>query len=268
MKIEATNLGYKYDGDEKDTLNDLSFIINEGEWVSIIGHNGSGKSTLAKLLIGILTPTRGQIICDGVLMEEENLYDIRKHIGIIYQNPDNQFVATSVEDDIAFGLENLEIPQNEMESIVIKSLEKVSMLDYRTSEPSSLSGGQKQRVAIAGIIAMNTDVVIFDEATSMLDPNGKTDVINIIKELKKEGKTIIMITHDMNEAMLSDRCLVMCDGDIIKDDKPINVMLDLNTLKKTRLEMPSELALYHKLKENNYKDEEVLEKIWELAFKM
>ena len=267
MKLVVKDVSFKYEDTKKDCLKNLSFTISSGEWISIIGHNGSGKSTLSKLLIGILFPDKGEIYFDDLKYTEENLYEIRKHIGIVYQNPDNQFVATSVEDDIAFGLENLCVERDKMKDIIDRSLEAVSMLEFKDKEPSNLSGGQKQRVAIAGILAINPDLFILDESTSMLDPKGRNDFIEVVKKLKEEGKTILMVTHNMNEALLTDRCIVLSDGEIIKDDKTINVLMDYDTLKKTRLEMPSELYLYHELKKRDYKNKEVLDRLWELASK-
>jgi len=265
MELKVENLSYKYEDGDKEALKNLSFTINDGEWVSIIGHNGSGKSTLAKLLIGINSATSGSVYVNGVLVNEDNLYEIRKHIGIVFQNPDNQFVATSLEDDIAFGLENNLVEPKLMKDIIDRSLELVHMNEYKERMPSELSGGQKQRAAIASILAISPDLIIFDEATSYLDPKGRKDFINVLKESKEKGKTILMITHDMNEVMLSDRAIVIADGEIIKDDKTLNVLNDYDTLKKARLEMPSSLYLYHELKRNNYKNKEVLNQIWELA---
>ena len=267
MEVTVNNLYFRYEDEEKDVLKNVSFVIHDKEWISIIGHNGSGKSTLSKLLIGILSPTEGSITYDNLELNDDNLYEIRKHIGIVYQNPDNQFVATSVEDDIAFGLENRCVESQKMASIINESLRRVNMLEYKESSPSSLSGGQKQRVAIAGILALNTDIIILDEATSMLDPKGREDFINLVKELKNAGKTILMITHDMEEALLSDRCIVLNNGEIVKDDSTINVLNDYDTLKMAKLEMPSELYMYHHLKNENYSNKEVLDALWELALK-
>lgn len=267
MAINVKDLYFKYPGEEKDTLKGISFNIKDGEWISIIGHNGSGKSTLAKIFMGIEVPEKGEVNEYGYPLTEDNLYEIRKHLGIIYQNPDNQFVATSVEDDIAFGLENLMVKREDMKEKIDNALKVVSMTSYREAEPSSLSGGQKQRVAIAGILAMNPECIIMDEATSMLDPKGRDELIAVIKELHKTGKTIIMITHNMNEALLADRTIVLSDGQIIKDDTSLNVLNDEKVLKDARLEMPSALALYHMLKNNGYMNEEVLKTLWELASK-
>ena len=267
MSITVKDLYFKYEGEEKDAINGISFDVHDGEWVSIIGHNGSGKSTLAKILIGIEAPEKGDVIEFGLSLSEENLYEIRKHIGIVYQDPDNQFVATSVEDDIAFGLENLLVPQSEMKERIMNALKAVNMTDYLESEPSMLSGGQKQKVAIAGILAMNPECIIMDEATSMLDPEGRDDLLKVIGDLHKSGKTIITITHNMNEALRSDRIIVLSDGQILKDDTAMNVMNDSTVLKQARLEMPSDLYVYHALRENLYSNEEVLSALWESASK-
>ena len=267
MSIRVENLTFRYEGEEKDVLKNISFTISDGEWVSIVGHNGSGKSTLARLLIGIEEPTSGSIYINDTLLNEESSYELRKHLGIVFQNPDNQFVASTIEDDIAFGLENSLVPKDEMKDRIDKALKEVKMMEFIDSSPDELSGGQRQRAAIAGILAINTDTIIFDEATSMLDPEGRDDIINIMMNLHKNGKTIIMITHNMDEASLTDRTIVMCDGKIIKDDTTFNVMNDLDTLKASRLEMPSELYLYHLLKKKEYKNKEVLNALWELASK-
>ncbi len=267
MKLEVNNVYFRYDTENKSVLSDVSFTIDKPEWITILGHNGSGKSTLSKLLIGIISPTKGSILVDGVEVKEENLYEIRKKIGIVFQNPENQFVSTCVEDDIAFGLECLEVPQEEMDPIIDSCLEQVGMSGFRKRAPSDLSGGQKQRIAIADLLAINPELFILDEATSMLDPKGRKNFIDVVKKLKEQGKTILMITHNMDEAILSDRCIVLNQGKIVKDGPTLEVLNDYDTLKGTRLEMPSELYLYHKLKENNYSNEEVLTALWESASK-
>ena len=267
MKIVFDNVKFQYDSMKRNVLKGISFTIDKPQWISIIGHNGSGKSTLAKILVGLLSPTFGSIYVNDIELNEENLYEIRKHIGIVFQNPDNQFVATSVEDDIAFGLENNLIEREEMIKRVDDVLNLVSMKEFKNEMPSNLSGGQKQRVAIAGILAINPEIYILDEATSMLDPKGREDFLKIVKMLKEEGKTIIMITHDMNEALLTDRCIVLKDGEIIKDAKTIECLNDYELLKSSRLEMPCSLYVYHELKEKNYDNKEVLNALWESALK-
>ena len=264
LKLE--NIYFEY---EKDTpiLKDVSFSVEKGEWISIIGHNGSGKSTLAKLIIGLLEKKSGNIYIDDQELNVDTLYDLRKKVGIIFQNPDNQFVGTTVIDDVAFGMENLCIPKEEMFKRIDYYLDKVKMMEFKDSEPHRLSGGQKQRVAVAGILAMKTDIIILDESTSMLDPEGRNDLINTLETIKQEGKTIITITHDMKEALLSDRIIVLKDGCLIKDGSREEVMQDEELLKSSKLELPVSLKMYFTLKEKGYKDEKVLNKLWELTFK-
>ena len=267
MSIIVKDLTYKYEDAASNALNGISFTIGNSEWVSIIGHNGSGKSTLAKILVGILEKEKGDVNMFGYELNEENLYEIRKHIGIVHQNPDNQFVSTIVKDDIAFGLENLCVPQEEMDPIIDKTLSTLNMSSFKERNVSNLSGGERQKIAIAGILAMNLDYIIFDEATSMLDPIGRRDLINLIKELNREGKTIIMITHDMSEALLSDRCIVLSQGKIIKDDTPINVLNDEACIKEANLEETRSLYIYNRLKEKGYSRKEVLDVLWQLNLK-
>jgi len=210
--IKFINTSYRYEADEGEAplplaVDGVSLAINRGELVAILGHNGSGKSTLAKLSNAILLPTEGKVLVDGMdSSEEENEYPIRKTVGLVFQNPDNQIVATIVEEDVAFGPENLGVPPDEIRQRVDDALKAVGMYDFRLREPHKLSGGQKQRVAIAGIIAMLTDCIVFDEPTAMLDPAGRREVLNVIKKLNREmGKTIVFITHFMDEAVQADR---------------------------------------------------------------
>ena len=268
MPIIVKDLVYKYEDQKTNAIDGISFTISDNEWVSIIGHNGSGKSTLAKILIGILEKKSGDVNMFSYDLNEENMYEIRRHIGIVHQNPDNQFVSSIVKDDIAFGLENLCIEPSLMDSIIDESLSKVHMSLFKDREVSSLSGGERQKIAISSILAMNLDYIIFDESTSMLDPYSRDEIISLIQELKNLGKTIIMITHDMTEALKSDRCIVLSHGKIIKDDKPSVVLSDIETLKKSNLESPRALSLYTKLKENHYDNKEVLETLWQLSLKM
>lgn len=268
MPIIVKDLVYKYEDQKTNAIDGISFTINDNEWVSVIGHNGSGKSTLAKILIGILEKKSGDVNMFSYDLNEENMYEIRRHIGIVHQNPDNQFVSSIVKDDIAFGLENLCIEPSLMDSIIDESLSKVHMSLFKDREVSSLSGGERQKIAISSILAMNLDYIIFDESTSMLDPYSRDEIITLIQELKRLGKTIIMITHDMTEALKSDRCIVLSHGKIIKDDKPSVVLSDIETLKKSNLESPRALSLYTKLKENHYDNKEVLETLWQLSLKM
>lgn len=259
--IEVDGLTYIYQ--KKDlALDDISFKINDGEFVSVLGHNGSGKSTLSKILVGLLEPTKGNVTINGLNLNQENINEIRRHIGIVFQNPDNQFVGVTVKHDIAFGMENREIPRDEMLERIDEYIKKVDMLEFLNSEPHKLSGGQKQRVAIAGILALNTDIIILDEATSMLDPEGVLEIKELIKELKGK-KTIISITHDLDFARMSDRVIVLKQGKIIKDCKPEEAFRDIEALKESRLDIPFNLKLYNEALNNNL-DKRVIDAIWEL----
>ena len=210
--IRVNDLDYSY-SQQDHALKGISFEVKDQEWLSILGHNGSGKSTISKLLVGILAPQKGSIYYDDIELTEKTVDKIRNRVGIVFQNPDNQFVGVNVKYDIAFGLENRCVPRSEMQKLIVEYATKVGMQDYLLREPQTLSGGQKQRVAIAGILALNTDVIILDEATSMLDPQGTREIIALIKELKeKYHKTIITITHDLDLARLSDRIIVMKDA--------------------------------------------------------
>ena len=207
--IEVKNLCFSYN-ETKDIIKNISFEINKGDYVTVIGHNGSGKSTLARLLVGLLEAKSGEIKINNLLLNEENVYKIRDKIGIVFQNPDNQFIGSTVRDDIAFGLENHLVPSLEMDAIIDKYANKVGLSSLLDKEPSALSGGQKQRVAIAGVLAMNPEIIIFDEATSMLDPKGKKDIKDIIYKLHKEDSfTVISITHDIEEVLQSNDCIVL-----------------------------------------------------------
>lgn len=239
--IKVENLTYSYD-ENKEVLKNISFKVNKGEWLSIIGHNGSGKSTLAKLLIGLDGLDKGSIYYgenNDVLLSSETVDDIRKKVGIVFQNPDNQFVGATVLHDIAFGMENRNIPRDEMLKRIDKVVKIVGLEDLLSKEPQNLSGGQKQRVAIAGLLAMDLDIIIFDEATSMLDPEGRDDVIKLIKYLNKElKKTVITITHNLEFANLSDYILVLNDGNLILEGKPDYVFKHKEQLEQCGLEIP------------------------------
>lgn len=220
--LEVENLTFKYEEDqEAPTLDGVSFAVQAGEWVSIIGQNGSGKSTTARAIDGLLENVSGNIKIDGQILSSENVWALRQKIGMVFQNPDNQFVGATVEDDVAFGMENQGIPREEMILRVDQALKQVNMLEFKGKEPARLSGGQKQRVAIAGIIALRPEIIILDEATSMLDPTGRAEIMRVIREIKAEyNLTVLSITHDLDEATLSDRVLVMRAGKIIKSAKP------------------------------------------------
>ncbi|CEF51518.1 energy-coupling factor ABC transporter ATP-binding protein [Lactococcus garvieae] len=237
--LEVENLTFKYEEDqEAPTLDGVSFAVQAGEWVSIIGQNGSGKSTTARAIDGLLENVSGNIKIDGQILSSENVWALRQKIGMVFQSPDNQFVGATVEDDVAFGMENQGIPREEMILRVDQALKQVNMLEFKGKEPARLSGGQKQRVAIAGIIALRPEIIILDEATSMLDPTGRAEIMRVIREIKAEyNLTVLSITHDLDEATLSDRVLVMRAGKIIKSAKPeelfgsgedmINIGLDM-----------------------------------------
>ena len=220
--IEIKNLKFKYNQDQTSyTLNDVSFHVKHGEWLSIVGHNGSGKSTTARLIGGLLVADSGQIIVDGQELTEETVWDIRDKIGMVFQNPDNQFVGATVEDDVAFGLENKGLPYKEMVSRVQEALSFVGMMDFKDREPARLSGGQKQRVAIAGIIAMRPSILILDEATSMLDPEGRQELIQYIEDIRQQyGMTVLSITHDLDEVAMSNRVLVLKQGKVESISSP------------------------------------------------
>ncbi|MBE6137658.1 MAG: energy-coupling factor transporter ATPase [Erysipelotrichaceae bacterium] len=267
--IEVKNLSFSYNQKE-EALKDVSFTVNDHEWISIIGHNGSGKSTIAKLLVGLIAATKGSILIDGVELNDKTVDSIRHKIGIVFQNPDNQFVGFNVKYDIAFGLENYKVERKEMVALIEEYTKKVDMYEYLEREPQTLSGGQKQRVAIAGILALNSDVIILDEATSMLDPEGTEEIIKLIKELHtKYNKTVITITHDLNLAQLSDRVIVMRLGEKIAEGKPEEIFKQRDLLVSSNLDMPFALKAYDEAskieKLNN--DKELMDTLWEYHLK-
>ncbi len=254
--LDVKNLSFSYDG-EKDVLRDINFSIQEGDYVSIIGHNGSGKSTLAKLLIGLLKAQKGEIKIGDMLLNEENVYDVREHIAIVFQNPDNQFIGSTVRDDIAFGLENRCVPSDEMDAIIEEAATKVGMEDFLDHEPSKLSGGQKQRVAIAGVLAMKPDILILDEATSMLDPQGRQEVNDLVHDLRKEkAVTILSITHDIEEVVNSDQVLVLNEGRLRLKGRPEEVLTKVNRMKRFSLDVPFSLKLHEALAKKGIRLEE------------
>ncbi len=249
--IEVTNLTYSYDKNDIKAVDSVSFDVPEGKYVALIGHNGSGKSTLAKLLSGLITSYEGKILLFGKELNKENLFSLRKRIGLVFQNPDNQFVGSTVRDDIAFGLENRQIPSEQMDGIIEEYSKKVGMFDSLDKAPENLSGGQKQRVAIAGVLAMHPDLIIYDEATSMLDPIGKKDILDITFSLRKANPslTVLSITHDVEEAFKADYVLVMNGGKIVLQGKPKEVFSHKDELRKIHLDSPFFVALKEALVE-------------------
>ncbi|NMW84761.1 energy-coupling factor transporter ATPase [Peptoniphilus sp. AGMB00490] len=251
--ISIKNLSFKYDYEDenaKQILKNINLEINEGEFVALLGHNGSGKSTLAKLINGLLIPGEGDVIVDGMnTKNEEEIWNIRRNAGMVFQNPDNQLVATIVEDEVAFGPENLGVDPVEIRKRVDKALLDVGMSDYKKNAPHLLSGGQKQRVAIAGILAMSPKYIILDEPTAMLDPSGRREVVDTLVKLnKEENKTIILITHYMEEAAISDRVIVMEDGNIVLRGNPREVFSHVEEIKKLGLDVPQVTELAYELK--------------------
>ncbi|WP_159722171.1 energy-coupling factor ABC transporter ATP-binding protein [Enterococcus sp. CSURQ0835] len=237
--IEINKIAFSYQEDEQPALKDVSFSIEKGEWVAIVGRNGSGKSTLAKTINGLLLPETGSVAVGGKVLSEETVWEIRKMVGMVFQNPDNQFVGATVEDDVAFGLENQGIPRSEMVKRVTDALTQVKMNEFATREPARLSGGQKQRVAIAGVVALRPDIIILDEATSMLDPEGRADVIETIRKIKEENDlTVISITHDIDEAASAHRILVMRDGQLVDEGTPQDIFSQGTELISLGLDLP------------------------------
>lgn len=248
VRLEHLSYSYKNDdniNEEDLTINDANFDIYEGEYVALIGHNGSGKSTLAKLIIGLYVQLKGQIYIFDQEMNDDNVYELRRNLGIIFQNPDNQFIGSTVRDDIAFGLENDCIDTDTMKVLVDEFAEKVGMKEYLDKEPSNLSGGQKQRVAIAGALARKPKILIMDEATAMLDPKGRRDIRNLIKKMKDEnpGLTIISITHDIDEAYQADKVIVLNKGKVFLSGTPEEVFEQSDKLLSIKLDIP----FFHKL---------------------
>ncbi len=250
--INVDNITFEYENDEGsfDVLDGFSLTFKKGEFTAVLGHNGSGKSTLAKLLNGLLVPQKGTVTVDGLLTSDEsNDIAVKRTVGMVFQNPDNQLVATVVDEDVAFGLENLGVAHDEMVKRVEDALESVGMTEYKKSAPHNLSGGQKQRVAIAGIIAMQPKCIVFDEPTAMLDPRGRKEVMDAILKLRNEKNiTVILITHYMNEAALADRVVVMDKGNVVLDGTPRSVFSEIDVLKKAGLDVPQPTELAFELK--------------------
>ena len=272
--VKVNNLSYSYDG-EHDAVSNVSFNIEKGSYTTIIGHNGSGKSTIAKLLVGLLEKKSGTIQIEDLELNQDNLIKIRNKIGIVFQNPDNQFIGSTVRDDIAFGLENHCVEQKDMDPIINEYAAKVNMTEFLDSEPTHLSGGQKQRVAIAGVLAMHPDIIIFDESTSMLDPQGKDEIKKFIYHLHENKElTIISITHDIEEVSSSDHVIVMNDGKVVMDGKPDDVLYRTDELVKIQLDVPFALKLQSALAKKGINVgkcldlESLVDEIWQLSLKM
>ncbi|MGF3066834.1 energy-coupling factor ABC transporter ATP-binding protein [Facklamia sp. P12945] len=248
--IRIDSVSFQYPGAEKDAIKDISLSINKGEWVALIGPNGSGKSTLSKTINGLLVPYEGEIYVKGMKLQEETVWDIRRSVGMVFQNPDNQFVGATVEDDVAFGLENNGVNREEMKVRVKEAVQQVRMLDFLKKEPARLSGGQKQRIAIAGVVALRPDIIIMDESTAMLDPLGRKEVVEVVREIKeKYGLTVISITHDIDEASLADQIIVLKEGKVIYKDIPANIFSMGTSLIEMGLDLPFAEKLRLQLKE-------------------
>ena len=270
--IDVKNLSFRYkESQEYYDVKDITFNVKRGEWLSIVGHNGSGKSTTVRLIDGLLEAESGEIVIDGQRLTEENVWNIRRQIGMVFQNPDNQFVGATVEDDVAFGLENQGLSRQEMKKRVEEALALVGMLDFKKREPARLSGGQKQRVAIAGVVALRPAILILDEATSMLDPEGRRELIETVKGIRKDyDMTVISITHDLEEVAMSDRVLVMKKGEIESTSSP-RELFSRTDLDQIGLDDPFANQLKHSLSQNGYDlpenyltESELEDKLWEL----
>ena len=274
--IEVRNLKYKYDSESENyTLNDVSFQVKKGEWLSIVGHNGSGKSTTVRLIDGLLEAESGDIIISGDKLTAENVWEKRRQIGMVFQNPDNQFVGATVEDDVAFGLENQGLAYDLMVERVQQALELVGMQDFKEREPARLSGGQKQRVAVAGVVALRPDIIILDEATSMLDPEGRLDLIQTVKKIKDGNQlTVISITHDLDEIALSDRVLVMKEGQVESTATP-RELFSREDLEELGLDQPFVNQVKAALRQSGFSlpdtyltEKELQDQLWALLSKM
>ena len=270
--IEVKDLSFRYKEDQEYyDVNNVSFHVKRGEWLSIVGHNGSGKSTTIRLIDGLLEAESGEIWINDQLLSSENVWDLRRQIGMVFQNPDNQFVGATVEDDVAFGLENQGLPREEMKKRVAESLELVGMLDFKKREPARLSGGQKQRVAIAGVVALRPAILILDEATSMLDPEGRSELIQTVQEIRKDHQmTVVSITHDLEEVAMSDRVLVMKKGQVESTSNPRG-LFSRDDLDQIGLDEPFANQLKESLRETGYQlpdgyltEGELEDKLWEL----
>lgn len=270
IAVSVNNLSFQYPNQPKEAVRNVTFHVHKGEWVAIVGHNGSGKSTVAKLLMGLLKPTSGEIQLFDTVLNEETVWGIRKRMGIVFQNPDNQFVGTTVQDDVAFGLENNGIPREQMVKRVQAAIQQVGMEEFLSKEPHHLSGGQKQRVAIAGVIALEPDLIILDEATSMLDPKGRREVLAAITDLKtKQNITVISITHDLEEVVRADKVIVMKEGEIMAEGTPLQIFSLAEKLEEIGLGLPLVMKVRNELKKvgfplqlNSVTLEELVNELW------
>lgn len=276
--LSLQNITFTYDLEQpevKNAVEDVSFSVEQGEWIAIVGHNGSGKSTIAKIMNGLLFPQEGTVEIFGMPMNEENLWSVRSQLGMVFQNPDNQFVGATVQDDVAFALENNGVPYEDMVSRVEQALEQVKMSGFMNHEPQHLSGGQKQRVAIAGALALRPKLLILDEATSMLDPQGRQEVLDTVRTLREEtGLTVLSITHDLEEAILADRLLFMNQGEKFAEGKPSEIFALGEQLIALGLDLPFSMKMAHLLMQEgvslegtHMSERELVEDLWISNFK-
>lgn len=270
--VRLEHVFYKYEDAEKYAVKDVTISAEKGEWVALVGHNGSGKSTIAKLLNGLLFPEEGLIKIGHFVLSEKNIWEIRRQVGMVFQNPDNQFVGATVQDDVAFGLENHGVPHDTMVKRVESALNEVGMQSYALHEPARLSGGQKQRVAIAGVLALQPDVIILDEATSMLDPRGRAEVMETIRIMREqEDITVISITHDLDEMLFADRVIVMNNGEIHSEGTPQEIFQQADAMREIGLGVPFIIELQEKLVAGGFETEStvlsegaLLDQLWKL----
>lgn len=268
--VSLKNVSFQYENQGRNALQNVSFEIFDGEWLAIVGHNGSGKSTMAKLLNGLQFPQQGEIMVCGIRLNEESIWEIRKKLGMVFQNPDNQFVGTTVQDDVAFGLENHGTPRDDMILRVEDSLKKVKMDHFLNQEPHHLSGGQKQRVAIAGVLALRPSIIILDEATSMLDPKGRGEVLETVRALKDEKSlTVISITHDLEEAAKADRIIVMNQGEVYREGTPEDIFSMDDELVQLGLDIPFSIKMSNAFRQKGIdlskhylSEEELVNELW------
>lgn len=273
--VRLEHVFYKYEDTEKYAVKDVSISAQKGEWVALVGHNGSGKSTIAKLLNGLLFPEEGLIKIGHFVLSEKNIWEIRRQVGMVFQNPDNQFVGATVQDDVAFGLENHGVPHDTMVERVESALNEVGMQSYALHEPARLSGGQKQRVAIAGVLALQPDVIILDEATSMLDPRGRAEVMETIRIMREqEDITVISITHDLDEVLFADRVIVMNKGEVHSEGTPQEIFQQADAMREIGLGVPFIIELQEKLVAGGFEtgstvlsEGALLDQLWKLNSK-